>query len=230
MKTREELEKFKKELDDMLHAQSIKAYNYIVSGEETILKMKSEKKKDLLDTLISHFKKIGDNDKVKYLEGEKFSLAEGVTESDSGGSGKCVIRLVSIRTAGDIDSWGNDSHYYHDVVVKIDSNIDDEDEKLVLEKISKGEYSLEGDEIWCSELEAPLAKANIMKLASSSDSLYGFTQDVMEDMYESLVGWCHSKWPSLNKREISKIALAISDPMFGSEDVYSESKIDFIED
>ena len=36
MKTREELEKFKKELDDMLHAQSIKAYNYIVSGEETI--------------------------------------------------------------------------------------------------------------------------------------------------------------------------------------------------
>jgi len=144
------------------------------------------------------------------------------------GKGKCVIRLVSIETVGDVESWGHDGHYYHDIVVAIPDKIFGKDQKFVLEKISKGEFVLEG-KIWCSELEDPLSKANIMKVASSSISLREFSKDVMEDMYTALVGWCRSKWPGLKEREIYEIARAISEPMFGGEDMDSEASIDFIE-
>ena len=142
---------------------------------------------------------------------------------------KCVIRLVSIKTEGDTEDWGYDSHYYHDIVVKI-SDIYAGGEALVLDKISKGDYSLEGDIIWCSELESPLSKSNIMRIASTSDNLRQFSKDVMEDMYSALVGWCRSKWPSLNERGIYEIARAISEHMFGGEYTGSESSIYLIKD
>ena len=230
----EEIEKIEKQIDKIYRDQAIKVYNYIKHGSfgmdrGIFTTWTLERKQEVLDRLISCFKEMGHDDKVKYLESELILLTEGGREFDSGGSGKCVIRLVSIETVGDVESWGHDGHYYHDIVVAIPDKILDEDEKFVLEKIAKGEFVLEG-KIWCSELEDPLSKANIMKVASSSISLREFSKDVMEDMYNALVGWCRSKWPGLKEREIYEIARAISEPMFGGEDMDSEASIDFIED
>jgi len=234
---RERFLKIEKDVDEIYRSHSIKLYNYIknsthpISGVRGVFTTKTlEEKKALLDELIRCFKEMGHDDKVKYLEGEVILLTGGGGEFDSGGSGKCVIRLVSIQTEGDTEDWGHDGHYYHDIVVAIPDKILDEDEKFVLEKIAKGEFVLEGDEIWTSELEEPLSKSNIINAAFSSSSLDEFANDVMEDMYNALVGWCRSKWPKLKEREIYEIARAISEPMFGGEDMESESSIDFIED
>ena len=241
------IKEIEKQIDERYRDGAIKLYNYIKHGSLTdpitgmvvlsegrgidrgvFTTWTLERKKEVLDELISCFKEMGDDDKVKYLERELILLTEGGGEFDSGGSGKCVIRLVSIQTVGDVESWGHDGHYYHDIVVAIPDKILDEDEKFVLEKIAKGEFVLEG-KIWCSELEDPLSKSNIMKVALSSSSLDEFANDVMEDMYTALVGWCRSKWPKLKEREIFEIARAISEPMFGGESMDSESSIDFID-
>ena len=147
------------------------------------------------------------------------------------GKGKCVIRLVSVETVGDVESWGHDSHYHHDLVVEIEENIEDEDrEKYVLEKISRGDFTLEGDPIWCTELEKPLSRDSIMNTSSSASSLDKFSDSVMEDMYNSLLDWCRSKWPNAKERSIYLIARAIEEPMFGGESMDSQAYIDFIED
>lgn len=145
------------------------------------------------------------------------------------GKGKCVIRLVSVKTVGDVESWGHDSHYHHDLVVEIEENIEDR-EKYVLEKISRGDFTLEGDPIWCTELEKPLSRDSIMNTSSSVSSLDKFSDSVMEDMYNSLLDWCRSKWPNAKERSIYLIARAIEEPMFGGESMDSQAYIDFIED
>jgi hypothetical protein len=145
------------------------------------------------------------------------------------GKGKCVIRLVSVETVGDVESWGHDIHYHHDLVVEIEENIEDR-EKYVLEKISRGDFTLEGDPIWCTELEKPLSRDSIMNTSSSVSSLDKFSDSVMEDMYNSLLDWCRSKWPNAKERSIYLIARAIEEPMFGGESMDSQAYIDFIED
>jgi hypothetical protein len=52
----------------------------------------------------------------------------------------------------------------------------------------------------------------------------------MEDMYNSLLDWCRSKWPNAKERSIYLIARAIEEPMFGGESMDSQAYIDFIED
>ena len=163
---------------------------------------------------------------LNVLDGGSLSLSEVKVPN---GKGKCVIRLVSVKTVGDVESWGHDSHYHHDLVVEIEENIEDR-EKYVLEKISRGDFTLEGDPIWCTELEKPLSRDSIMNTSSSASSLDKFSDSVMEDMYNSLLDWCRSKWPNAKERSIYLIARAIEEPMFGGESMDSQAYIDFIED
>ncbi len=153
------IKEIEKQIDERYRDGAIKLYNYIKHGSLTdpitgmvvlsegrgidrgiFTTWTLERKKEVLDELISGFKEMGDDDKVKYLERELILLTEGGGEFDSGGSGKCVIRLVSIQTVGDVESWGHDGHYYHDIVVAIPDKILDEDEKFVL--VKKVEYKL----------------------------------------------------------------------------------------
>ncbi len=75
------LKEFQKQIDELLYLQCTKMYNYIkrerIINEGIFTRSPLEEKKSILDGLISYFKEIGHDDKVKYLEEEMMFLIGG---------------------------------------------------------------------------------------------------------------------------------------------------------